>query len=659
MQEYQYVLQNHSSQARFNEQGYLLSLESQSLGFKLFSQLGAESREGFFCALIFEEGDFPQEMWECFNIESSIREIQISSAVEGVEIIQEISLEETGCTWRTQLTNKGQKTLEGLTYTLHGPFALGPDIRFSFPYCAGWSIPYASVNPGEALRLHYPLKAAMQWTSLTSEGKGIYMGAHDEIPFYKELIWGMEGYDPTFQIRFPDLVLAPGEDIAVPGVHLALHKEGWRGGSDIYRSWASDHITTPVVPKWYEKRPSWAWVGLKEQFADTFLHMLEELPDVSEQVSASGLELIQLTAYTEDGHDTQFPDYIPGESFGGVEGLQDVVQKIHSAGRKISIYVNGRIVDPASSLEPEDREAWVVRTSPDAPPLTETYGNVTFDVMCPGAVDWRRLFIEKCSYLVKTFDIDGIYIDQICAARSHPCYASQHDHERPCLAWARYHTFLRELREHLLSIKPDLFLATEGVNDILGQYFDSMQSHNDWPVEGLNGVEPLHDLYLYTFPEHLFNVGCITGERTGLYYLHLAHLCGQGCDFGIRDWDELPEDLYEKAKAVLEWYERYHDVFRFGVRTAVEVNVQGIQASAYRDGSQTIINGAQMAVAQPLEIRDEMTLRMAVSNGETVRRVEASDLVQNLPCEWRRVGEDLEINMPVWPLFALVIELDG
>jgi hypothetical protein len=659
MKEQKYLLKNQFLRLGFDKQGNLLSMENPTLGIHLFPHPDTVSKAGFSWALNFREGRSPKEMWELTKSKSSDQGFRIYGRGAGVEVTLDVHLERSGCTWKVHLTNIGQDILDGMTYTLHGPFAFGSEARFTYPYCAGWSIPYSSISPGKPLRLHYPLRAAMQWTSLTSDHKGIYIGAHDEVPFYKELVWGMDEDDPTFQIRFPDLMLLSGESIILPPVHLALHDDGWRGGSKIYRSWASEHISTPLVPKWYEKRPSWSWVGLKEQFADTFLHTIDELPDVSEQVSAAGLELTQLTAYTEDGHDTQFPDYIPGDSFGGVKGLQDAVQQIHAAGRKISIYVNGRVIDPASSLDPEDREAWVVRTTPDAPPLTETYGKVTFDVMCPGATEWRALFTERLTYLVETFDIDGIYIDQICAARSHPCYASHHDHERPCLAWARYRTFLQELREHLLSIKPDLFLATEGVNDIFGQYFDSMQSHNDWSIEGVNGVEPIHDLYLYTFPEHLFNVGCITGESAGCYYLHLAHLCGNGCDFGIRDWDDLSAEFYKKAKSVLDWYEKYHKIFRFGERKSVATNVEGVHANAYHNDAWLIVNGAQLSSAPPLKKPDEMTLQIELPVEVSVRRVEATDLIEDRPCQWKSNVGTLEIDLPVLPLFGLLVELNG
>jgi hypothetical protein len=653
-----HLLQNQCLRSGFDEQGNLLSMESPTLGIRLFPYSDAASKAGFFWDLNFREGRSPKETWELIKSESIDQGLTISGKREGVEIVLDINLESTGCTWRARITNKSQEIVDGLTYTLHGPFDFEPDVRFTYPYCAGWSIPYASISPGKPLRLHYPLRAAMQWTSLTSDRKGIYIGAHDEVPFYKELVWGVDEDDPSFQIHFPDLMLRSGESIFLPAVHLALHDDDWRGGSQIYRSWASEHIATPTIPEWYEKRPSWAWVGLKEQFADTFLHTIDELPDVSEQVSAAGLKLTQLTAYTEDGHDTQFPDYIPGDSFGGVEGLQNAVEQIHAARKKISIYVNGRVVDPASSLDTEDREAWVVRTTPDAPPLTETYGKVTFDVMCPGAAEWRTLFKEQLTYLVETFDINGIYIDQICAARSHPCYASQHDHERPCLAWARYRPFLQELREDLLSIKPDLFLATEGVNDIFGQYFDSMQSHNDWPVEGVDGVEPIHDLYLYTFPGHLFNVGCITGESAGSYYLHLAHLCGSGCDFGIRDWDDLSAEFYKKAKSVLDWYEKYHKIFRFGERNSVATNVEGFHANAYHNDAWLIVNGAQLTSASLPKGPDEMTLQIELPDGVSVGRVEATDLIEDRPCQWRRNAGALEIDLPVLPLFGLLVELN-
>jgi hypothetical protein len=278
---------------------------------------------------------------------------------------------------------------------------------------------------------------------------------------------------------------------------------------------------------------------------------------------------------------------------GGPEGLRNAVATIHKAGKRASIYTNGRLVDPASSVPLEDRQTWGVRTSPGADVFQEQYGEVVFDVMCPGAPGWRNLFISKLEYLVKAFDIDGIYIDQVSGCRSLPCYAAGHDHGKPNQAWSCYQMFMEELRRRLAALRPGIFLATEGVNDFLGQYFDSQQAHNDWTTLTRDWGVPLPDLFRTTFPGHLLNVGCITQESSGPFYLKLAHVSGGGYDFGIWDWKEMPESFLEITREVLAWYAEHDSTLRYGqIAPVAEKEGCGWRSNTFTEPSRIVMNAA-------------------------------------------------------------------
>jgi hypothetical protein len=655
-QDHNVTLENGDLRAGFNSHGDLISMESSPLGMCLFPPAEQDIGAGFTWGVFFEGDESPRRDWQRTWTERGDDALRFEGRCDTVEIGLQIDLEGMGCSWKIHLINGGQRTIDGVEFCLRGPFSFAPEVQFTYPYCAGWAIPFSGIRPSEPLTLQYPAKAAMQWTSIFAGGNGVYLGLHDGIPFYKELTWNVEGGNPMVRALFDDLVLDPGQSISLPPVHLALHDDDWRGGARIYRAWAQEHVGTPAVPQWYERKPSWAWVGLKDQFAQEIMHRTEELSDVSSQAAEAGLDLIQLTAYTEDGHDTLYPDYVPGEELGGTEGLSEAVKSIHSAGKRISIYVNGRLVDPASSLDEEKRASWAVRTRRGASPITETYGEVTFDVMCPGAPEWREHFIDKLSYLVHTFDIDGIYIDQVCGARSYPCYTPEHDHDRPCLAWSHYKKFMSELRRRLLAIKPELFLATEGVNDLLGQYFDSMQAHNDWPVHGVDRAQPLHDLYLYTFPEHLFNVGCITEDGTGEYYLRLAHLSGSGCDFGVRHWERMPQALLQQARRVMNWHTKHYDALRFGERVLVTSETRAVEAQGFMVGAKLFVNGVSLGDEDVDGRSDEAVLSVETLHGKRVQQIEASDLERVIPCEWTETEDGLEVRLPALDIFSIVIE---
>jgi hypothetical protein len=565
-----------------------------------------------------------------------------------------IELEGSCCYWDIQLQNHGHNTLSHFDFTLFGPFEFNKDLACTFPYCAGWSIPLNTLEAGDLFTIQYPAKGSMQWVSLYDDHHGIYFGCHDHQILYKELAIGHRDGRPYISWSFPDLDIKSGEHIDVPRVVLGAHEDSWRGGANIYRSWAIQYLTSPSVPPWYKKKPSWGWVGMKDQHADDAWHSFSYLPEMSGEVAKSGLDLIQLTAYTEDGHDTLYPDYVPGDSFGGGDGLKDAISAIHKKGKFLSIYVNGRIVDPASSLMANDRYKWAVRTGAGSDPQVERYGMVQFDVMCPGAAEWRALFISKLRNLVREFGIDGIYIDQVCGARSYPCYASDHDHEKPNQAWASYREFIEELRSELRSVNPNLFLSTEGVTDFLGQYFDSMQAHNDWisPL-GDKGV-PLDDLFRYTFPGFILNHGCIRGDEKGIYYLKLAHLLGGGCDFGVWDWRELSDDFLGLIRQVLAWHEQHHGVLDSGEIYSIKTDQQGVSANAF-EVDRKIVICAVMKESYKSRTGGEVKFIVPRRDGTQVRDVSQFFNGQSVPARWQDTDIHIEISVPVADIMSIEI----
>jgi hypothetical protein len=569
-----------------------------------------------------------------------------------------LSIEADGscCQWNIELTNHGDRTINQIDFALYGPFEFGNGLACTFPYCAGWSIPLDTLEPGDRFTVQYPAKGSMQWVSLYNDEHGLYFGCHDHHILFKELTIGHKEGRPYIRWSFPGLDIQPGERANIPKVVLGTHSESWKGGAQIYRSWATQHLKLPSIPSWYKKNPSWGWVGMKDQHVDDVWHMLSFLPEMSREVAKSGLDLIQLTAYTENGHDTLYPDYVPGDSFGGIEGLKSAVSSIHQDGKFISIYVNGRVVDPASSLNARDRYTWAVRTGADADPLTELYGNVTFDVMCPGAVKWRDIFAKKIIYLLHEFDIDGIYIDQVCGAPSYLCHSTNHDHEKPNQAWAMYRVFLEELRSKLKTIKPDVFLSTEGVNDFLGQYFDSMQAHNDWESPlGRKGI-PLDDLFRYTFPGLILNHGCIRGDERGLHYLKLAHLFGGGCDFGVWDWNDLSADFRRLIQRVLGWHEQQHNVLDNGEIYSIKTNRQDVRANAF-ELDEKIVICAVNETTDNIRQDGEVTFLLPKKGHVTIR--EACQFIDgnSYPVPWKDNDTNLEISVPVEDIMSIEVSL--
>jgi hypothetical protein len=250
--------------------------------------------------------------------------------------------------------------------------------------------------------------------------------------------------------------------------------------------------------------------------------------------------------------------------------------------------------------------------------------------------------------------VDGIYIDQVCGADSYPCYAEHHEHKKPNQAWAVYRSFLEQLRHEVSNQKAEIFLATEGVNDFLGQYFDSLQSHQDWisPL-GAKGV-PLPELIRFSLPGHLLNVGCIRGDQTGTYYLRLAHLLGGGCDFGVWDWRELPKVFVEEIRYVLSWHERNYDLLNAGeMLPDIACDNKNIQANAFYSPTQVVV----CAVLTDEDSEGMAKFSVPMPSGRSVRGVYAFDGRVSRPIRWQDIGSSVEFAAPIAGLMSFEVKL--
>lgn len=633
--------------------GQLVSLSrTGAAGERLFEPVGLSWR------MAYEDGAMNHAVNSaCVTRRSADGANRYTCAIGGLMVTITFSCDAVGACWQASLENRTAPAVDWFELRLRGSWPADTMPICTIPLLAGWMLPLNRLEPGDSLSLGYPVRAAMQWVDLFHPHSGIYFGVHDPLPLLKELHVGCDKDGIYVAWRFTALHLTHGASVALPGVYLVPHTGDWHAGAAIYREWARGYITPPDVPSWYARQPAWGWVGLRAQHADVPWHTTTDLPGISERAAACGVECLQLTAYTEQGHDTLYPDYRVGASLGGDTGMRQAADAIHNAGRRLTIYTNGRIVDPASSLEASQRADWAVRSTPDQMIARETYGDVTFDILCPGAGAWRELLAQRLAYLVKAYGVDGIFIDQVSAAASLPCYASGHEHNAPNEAWACYRHLLALLRSELKALNPDLVLTSEGISDVFGQYLDSQQAHQDWPIPLQPKTIPLDFLFRYTFPEYLLNSGCITPDAAGQYYLRLAHLLGSGFDFGIADWDALPLGMCREMRFALNWHARLHELLR-AEPTELPYTQPGMRAILFAaqpgDGPQ-VVHWAWMPDSPALEPPAEIILRIALAPGIQVRHVHAETPEGSLQVTWR-AADNLLVRLPFAELGGMLIE---
>ena len=140
--------------------------------------------------------------------------------------------------------------------------------------------------------------------------------------------------------------------------------------------------------------------------------------------------------------DTHYPDYFPPRQ---PSVFKQAMLDLRSEHNVYTIpYINGRIFDVESdtyladnggqycsqyvvtpklrSMSPEDNRA-------NLAPYVETYGSdATFCVASPFTPHWQQSLTNTVAELTNTWEVDGVYIDQIGAADPKECYDPIHGH---------------------------------------------------------------------------------------------------------------------------------------------------------------------------------------------------------------------------------------
>lgn len=507
---------------------------------------------------------------------------------------------------------------------------------FTMPVGPGWWQPFDALDEGESITWNYPVFGSMQWTDYGDESAGTYIGVHDDLPVIKLWTVGRRNGRPWVRVRFTDIRLMPGESYELPPVVVWEHEGDWHEAAKLYRSWAEGVMEKPSGAEWYDEAPAWCWSGFKGQHAPKPDRMYSDTPTGAQARNRFGVKLTNAAGWLEHGHDTHYPDYFAGESIGGAKGLVRAVNDIHESGLRISLYTNGRIADPEGTIGGMPGWlGWAVQSAsretvdalqrlhanfqPGANPdavwntsgtaVTETYGKVDFAAMCPGSPEWRELFMSRLEAMARDFLVDGTFIDQICGAWAYPCYSDEHDHARPNEAWSGYITLLRELRSRLRALNPEFQMTTEGVCDILGQFFDVQQGHNDWDTQVGRSARPLPELYAYTFPWYTINTGF--ASRNNYYYLKLAHAAGSGLDLCDLDGDRCDERFLAYVTRIMGWRREYEDVERRGeFLGAVKCDSPHYLAHAFEKDRRVIATAAWVPYKCDPEKPARVTLRL-------------------------------------------------
>ncbi len=275
------------------------------------------------------------------------------------------------------------------------------------------------------------------------------------------------------EIQAPDASL-PGNDFALDGeAIIARVGGGWYPATQIYREWLAANAPwwpEPDDPYSRSDRPAWLediclWVltgGGPESVVEPTMRFAEymDLPTA-----------IHWYNWHQIPFDDDYPHYFPTK-----EGFADGVRQLQAAGIRVTPYINGRLWDTDTESFKSDGIKYATKDR-EGKPYIEVYGSgQELSAVCPTQEPWRQILYDIVLRLVsEEVGVDGVYMDQISAARPRLCYDPTHGHPLVGGHWwvDGYWNLLDRIQPGIAEVHPDKMLTTESNAEAYAKWFDT------------------------------------------------------------------------------------------------------------------------------------------------------------------------------------------
>jgi hypothetical protein len=345
----------------------------------------------------------------------------------------------------------------------------------------GYGTEYTIGTSGQ-LQSRYPSgTGTMQLVMMHHEGGTVYFAAKDMGGSNKILRMLSEGGNVVFvqQVTASWGWTENGRFILPWANVLGFNPEGWQATAlKWYRPFSFE---TPWGGKTLGQRPIAEWM----KRADMWIRPDRATPDMMEWVRKAmkyygkGVG-VHWYSWQQYPHDVKYPEYFPEQS-----GFKEMITETQKLGGYITPYTNARLWDPATESYTTLKGAEASCRRTDGTLYTEVYSSrVVNTVTCPASPIWQGIVTDINHRLLDELKVDGVYMDQIGAASSEPCYATNHGHAPGAGEWwpAAYRSLLERMRADFY--KDDNAMTTEENAECYIDLFDMMlivnSPHNAW-----------------------------------------------------------------------------------------------------------------------------------------------------------------------------------
>lgn len=289
----------------------------------------------------------------------------------------------------------------------------------------GWGIEYEMGRQSEYGARYPSCTGGMQFLLMHNSEGAFYYATEDRGACGKSLKVKDNGTIATFQT---DIVASEGWTKAghfkLPWTTVTgFNPKGWIAATtEWYRpftfttEWGGKLLTERSIPEWL--RNADMWIRPRNLSPEIMQGVRDALKFYGKGCGIHWYDWHQIP------YDTHYPDYFPAK-----EGFAEAVKEAQKLGGHVTPYINGRLWDPATEsygrLNGKDASC----RKADGTLYTEVYGSkVPNSVTCPSSPIWQNILKGLVDRIQNELGTSGVYIDQIAAAASEPCYAKNHSH---------------------------------------------------------------------------------------------------------------------------------------------------------------------------------------------------------------------------------------
>ncbi|MFO8082676.1 MAG: DUF6259 domain-containing protein [Armatimonadota bacterium] len=374
---------------------------------------------------------------------------------------------------------------------------------------------------------YYPSgSCALPMLLVSDETSGLYLCAHDPNASARMINSDRATSDGT-----PLNIMEPAPDASVAGndfetageIVIARVDGGWYPATQRYRAWLQQNAPwwpqgdrdygRPDRPAWLNDVGAWVLGGGPPESVLEITKQFHEFMDLPTP--------IHYYNWHEIPFDNDYPHYFPTK-----EGFREAVAELQAAGVRVVPYINGRLWDTDTESFQEVAYEHVTRDR-DGEPYIEVYGSgEELAPMCISQQYWHDTLHEIVMRLMTEVNVDGVYMDQVAAARPRLCFDPDHGHPLAGGGWwtEGYWRLLERIQADIADVSAEKMLTTESNAEPYARWFDTYLMCNSLG----DGLTPL-------FP-------AVYGSK----------ILGFGRYMSNEDWDA-PEALAQKQGQLLIW----------------------------------------------------------------------------------------------------------